>query len=94
MKFHEIHDFCSISEPGRPWPALFGHLHPPPSAPDPYMYHTCVRARPARDAVFAPPEGGGGGGVLRPALSQTLSKGEQHPNKLKFVGMLKLARGL
>ena len=32
---------------------------------------------------------GRGRGVLRPALSQTLSKGEQHPNKLKFVGMLK-----
>ena len=46
------------SQGGGSWPGLFGHPHLPP-APDPYMYYTCVRARPAWDAVFTPPEGGG-----------------------------------
>ena len=84
MKFMIFAPFSSLGGPGRPCSGICTPL----SAPDPYMYHTCVRARPARDAVFAPP--GEGGGILHPPLSQTLSKGEQHPNKLKFVGMLKL----
>ena len=88
MKFHDFHDFCGIFEQGRPWPGVFGHPHPPLSSLTPIcIIRVCARAQPG---MLCSHQGEGGGeGVLRPALSQTLSKGEQHPNKLKFVGMLK-----
>ena len=85
--------FAVFSSKGGPGRACSG-IRTPLSAPDPYMYHTCVRARPPPGCCVSTQGGEGGreggreGGSATRSLSDSLLR-RTASQQTKFVGMLK-----
>ena len=87
MNFMIFAVLSSLGGPGRP---CSGICTPPQLLTPICIIRVCARAQPGMLCSHL----WGRGGILHPPLSQTLSKGEQHPNKLKFVGMLKMGKAV
>ena len=81
--------YVSSSGPAR-YIGETGPAFPAVSAAERQIQTLPTPSKITRDHEFITVTGGGGGSVVH--LSQTLSLGDQHPNILRYVGMLKPIR--